>query len=219
MTFNDTDIVAHTINCGLTRDCTCALLNKVNNARYLGLQIDKNWKFYDHIDNLILKLRRVIPTFYKIRNLLNVNNKKLIFEAMVMSLTRYANTIYGSTSVNLIARVQKVINKAIKVLFNNDRTKKRTQLLYEELKIMNVKQSIIYTNLTQNYFKTDFKIKKSRNVRKDNNWLVEPMWRNSYGKRGMAFQIPHQFNKLPTELRNLTSIYKVRKEIKKWLIN
>jgi hypothetical protein len=137
-----------------------------------------------------------------------------------MSNTRYANTIFGSTSGNLIDRIQKIHNKAVKILFkNSSNMSKHTTELYKDIKMLNVKQLISYSILTQNFNKAEFKIPVERGVRNNNKWLKEPTWRNSYGRRGLKYQVPYQFNKLPADLRNIKSIYIFKKQVKQWLIN
>jgi hypothetical protein len=150
---------------------------------------------------------------------LNFKNKKLLIEAFVMSILRYSCGIYGSTSPGLIERLQKLQNKAVKVLFTNGSVlKKRTTQIFKECNIFTIKQMIVYTILTQNYFNSNFKNPVSRNVRNNTKWLTEPTWRNSYGKRGLKYLIPATFNSLPSKLRFLSNINKVKRELKKWLL-
>jgi len=211
-------IIAHDTDCTNHNGCICKTISKVKQAKYLGIELDNTWKFYNHIDNLTTRMRKVIPTFYRLKNLLNVKNKRQIFEALIMSICRYGCTIYGTTSNGLIKRIQQILNKAIKVLFNQDRQIKKTNTILKEQKILTFKQMMDYATLIHNYNKSTFKIPISRQIRHNNNWLLEPFCRNSYGKRNQAFVIPHTFNKLPTHLRKFTNIYKAKKEIKKWLI-
>jgi hypothetical protein len=219
MNFENKSIIAHKDSCISNTKCGCVQINTVHTARYLGMELDTNWKFYKHIDTIAVKSRKVIPILYKVKNLLSMANKKLLFEAIIMSITRYGITVFGTTSVNLIDRIQKIHNKAIKILFKNERTRKSTKDLYKDLKLLTVKQTMVYTILTQHYNTTEFKIPVDRCVRNNNNWLKLPSWRNSYGKRGLAYQIPYLFNKLPAELRNMSSKYKVKGIIKNWLVN
>jgi hypothetical protein len=220
MNIGNIDIILHANGCPKKTVCQsqCIAIKSVNYGRYLGVEIDKNWKFYNHVENLIVRLRQTIPVLYNVRDILNCKNKKLVYESCIMSITRYACSIYGTTSNGLIERLQKLHNKAVKVLFKNDRTKKQTTEIFREHQILTIKQLVDYTIIAQNYFETNFKLPVERKVRNNNNWLVEPKWRNSYGKRGLSYLIPHLFNKLPAELRNLNTKQSVKREIKSWII-
>lgn len=47
-------ITSHTAECNDNNSCNkCPKLTQVASQRYLGLEIDENWKFYTHIENII----------------------------------------------------------------------------------------------------------------------------------------------------------------------
>lgn len=212
------EIIAHDVDCTNNENCFCKRIKNVNTAKYLGMDLDESWKFYNHIDNIVNKIRKTIPVFYRVRNLLDNKNKHQLVEALVMSVCRYACCIYGTTSLSLIQRMQSVQNKAAKVLFNNSHSKKNTKTIFKEEKLLTIKQLINYTTITQNYFKPEFKKPTTRPIRNNNNWLIEPSYTNSYGKRNQTYQIPHIFNKLPAEMRKCKK-YTFKTEIKKWVLN
>ena len=113
-------------------------LKLVQDAKYLGFHIDKNWKHTTHIDQLITKLRSIMPKLYQIRHILNLENKKGVYFAWVESHLRYGIELYGFTSEENINRLQKIQNKIIKILFKNNEAQP-TNELYKELKILNIK--------------------------------------------------------------------------------
>jgi hypothetical protein len=192
-------------------------LINVTKSKYLGLNIDHRWKFYEHIENMITKIRQITPMLYKIKHYLSHKTKLCLFEAWIMSQLRYGCTIYGSTTESYINRLQKVQNKAVKVLFESNNV--TTAQLYKRLEINNVNQMIELQIITQNYFSQLHKTPLLRPVRNSNVWLKTPLWRNSYGKRGQSFIIPNTFNKLPFNLRKLNSKKEVKCLIKKWIHN
>lgn len=200
-------------------NCNCKKLNQVTHAKYLGLEIDKNWKFYEHIENLITKVRRLIPILYKIKDKLNNCNKRLLYETCILSNVRYACMVYASTSFGIINRLQKILNKAAKVLFGDYTDMKSTKDIFNENKLMTLHNLFNYTIITNNYFSSEWKIPVNRSVRNNNNWLILPSVRNSYGKRGMNYIVPNLFNKIPAKIRKLNNLYKMKKEIKEWLLN
>jgi hypothetical protein len=216
MYLENVSVIAHIGSCNKRSDCKCKKIATVNQAKYLGLLIDRNWKFYHHVDKLMVKIRQAIPIIYRVKNLLNWKNKKLIYEACILSNIRYGCVIYGTTSSGLIDRLQKLLNKAAKILFRNERNKKATNEILRENKIFTIDQIINYTILIKNYFNETFKTPIKRCVRNNNNWLIEPRWNNSYGKRGNNYLIPHIFNKLPTTLRYIKNVNTVKTGVKKW---
>lgn len=217
MTKKHCSVSLHDINCSKNATCACKKLKQVTNTKYLGLEIDDNWKFYDHIENLITKIRQIIPSLYMIKDYINKTVKKTLYEAWILSKVRYACNIFGSTSTNLIDRLQRTINKAVKVLFGKSNGK-TTKEIYAENQLFTFRQLYTYTIITNNYFDFTYKTFNQRPSRTNNAWLQTPPWRNSYGKRVMAYVVPSLFNEIPSCLRNITSANTMRKHLKNWIL-
>jgi hypothetical protein len=52
-------IVAHTCSVATHGNCSCSLLDRVDNIKYLGVTIDSNLNFKQHICNLSSKIRKL----------------------------------------------------------------------------------------------------------------------------------------------------------------
>jgi hypothetical protein len=207
------DIILHDSECLKTSLCNlkCSSLRLVENAKYLGMHIDNSWKFTAHIDNLVKKLRTIMPKLYQIRNILNIKNKKVIYNAWIDSHLRYGLEIYGHAS---ISRLQKIQNKIVKILFKNNGTKS-TSDIYKDLGILTLDRLRNYLVITKNYFDI---VKRSKDPRTSLN-LKLPRWRNFYGKRHTNYYIPSLFNKLPKTLINLKQYSEIKQKIKNWLMS
>jgi hypothetical protein len=198
-------------------------LNKVDNAKYLGLFIDNHWKQNTHILNLVKKLQQMMPKLYKLRQILNIKNRKLVYEAWIESLLRYGIEIYGFANASLIMRLQRVQNKIEKILFQvtKHKLKSAKQLMFENkiLDVLNLRNYIIV-------LKYYFEIKKKINKLSDNSILRPesiklklPLWRNVYGKMTKMYYIPQAFNALPYAIKNLDSYNILKKNLKIHYLN
>jgi hypothetical protein len=210
------EIYMHTVDCKLNETCKCMKLTNVEEYKYLGLIIDKKWKFLKHIDNLIVRIRKTVPALYKLKNILNISTKKALFESWINSIIRYGCSIYGTTTSGFINKLQKIQNKALKALFGKQ-TGQSSNMIYEKYKIMTTKQLIKNCVIKRNYFLNEYKIVNNRNVRKCSEWLRVPIWRNSYGKRGQTYVIPAIFNMIPLELRCIARKSEMSRKIKEWI--
>lgn len=212
------EIFMNKMDCKLCENfCSCEKLSSVVEYNYLGLIIDQNWKFSKYIDKLILRIRKIIPMLYKVKDFLNNNAKKNLFECWVNSIIRYGCGIYGYTTSGYVEKLQKLQNKAMKVLFRK-KIKHNTEMLYKENKIMTVKQLIKNCVIQRNYFKNEFKEKITRSRRDMTCWLKVPAWRNSYGKRGKCYIVPTEFNTIPVNLRNIRNPTEMKRKIKNWIL-
>jgi len=114
------EIFIHSEGC-LEGNClkNCTKLEVVNKFKYLGLEIDHKGAFDFHIDNVIKKLRQVMPKLYFLKNILNTENKMIIYDAWLKSHIQYALEIYGTAKQKEIKRLQKIQNKVVKILFSS----------------------------------------------------------------------------------------------------
>ena len=64
-------------------------------VRYLGIKIDQNLNWKDHINDIAVKLNRANALLFKIRNFVNIIILKTIYFAIFDSLIDYANLVWA----------------------------------------------------------------------------------------------------------------------------
>jgi hypothetical protein len=203
--------------------CTnnCISLKKTSTAKYLGVVLDSRWKGEAHVQHLIVKLRQLMPKIYQLRNMLNNINKKILYDAWIESHLRYAIEVYGWANDTNIAKLQKIQNKIVKLLFKQNDFETTNQV-YKKMNILKVKQLKEYVIITKNYFDLSNTLAQNRASNKLRNTTVQlyvPTWKNNYGKTIARYYLPKIFNKIPINLQNLKTYGKVKKEIKTWLLS
>ena len=93
-----------------------------SSVKYLGVYLDENLTFQDHIRNLHSKLSKYVGLFYKIRNCLPKSCLIALFNSFVFSSLYYCIEIYGYASATALNSLQLLQNKhyelsSSKVLF------------------------------------------------------------------------------------------------------
>ena len=73
-------------------------------VRYLGIKIDQNLNWKDHINDIAVKLNRANALLFKIRNFVNIIILKTIYFAIFDSHINYANLVCAQNS-NAISRI------------------------------------------------------------------------------------------------------------------
>ena len=91
-------------------------IKKVNNYKYLGVTIDSNLNWSEHIEALKTKLLKTIGILYKTRYYLNQNSLYYIFNSLLMSHVRYGLLCWGRASRTKINEINKLINRAIRCI-------------------------------------------------------------------------------------------------------
>jgi hypothetical protein len=217
-------LTIHTDKCKVSNNCdyVCVPVQSVVDTKYLGFYIDKYWKHSQHIFTLIKKLRQMMPTLYKIKPLLNDRNKLIVFDALVTSHIRYGIEIYGFAAEYLIERLQKTLNKILKIFFNKNGIYKSSHKLMKEYGILTVKNLRDYIIILKHYFNNDYKFKdnlKTKYLRDTTVKFKIPIIKNNYGLKSKEYHIPFIFNKLPLELINLNNYSQIKTRIKRWLLD
>jgi hypothetical protein len=210
------------ISSSLKSDCSvhCKKLEKKISAKYLGIHIDKNWTFKLHIEELKKKLRQMLPKMYRLRKILNIKHKKVIYDAWIRSILSYGIESYGHTSEYLIDKLQRVQNKIVKILFET-KNKERTLELYKNNKIFKINELRDYIIMTKNYYSNQYKTKTKNTdrIRLNKRKFELPLWNNVYGKRRKEWYIPYIFNNLKDNMLNYQSLKEFKDEIKNDFLN
>ena len=87
-----------------------------NKIKYLGIYIDEDLTWNEHITYICDSLKKLFPIFYHLRNYLSLEHIKCIYYAMVYSRIRYGIEVWGMASGANISRVQILQNRLLKVL-------------------------------------------------------------------------------------------------------
>ena len=105
--------------------------------KYLGVIIDEDLTWNDHITHICNSLRKLFPIFYHLRNYLSTDNIKCIYYAMVYSRIKYGIEVWGMTSGTNMGQVQILQNRLLKVLLRKP-YRYSTDKLHNELNILKV---------------------------------------------------------------------------------
>jgi hypothetical protein len=214
-------IFLHSEHCNFLKyevlnDCvnTCTAVSLQDNACYLGVNIDSNWCFKFHIEDLILRLRQQMPKLYQIRNSINIKTKKLIYDAWIESHIRYGLETYGFAPPYLLQRLQRTQNRIVNILFNSF---KNTDEIYVKMNILKVVQLRNYVIIVNNFFQyKPFRIHPDK--LRFGKFQI-PIWKNDYGKRNSKFYLPSIFNSLPNSILECTSYTMLKKSLKGLMTN
>ena len=116
-----------------------------NSIRYLGVKIDENLNWKDHIHDIATRLNRANALLFKIRNYVNFNTLKSIYFAIFDSHINYANLIWGQ-NLNSAFRIVTLQKKAIRII-NNQPRNSHSSLLFKKSNILKFEDKILINNI------------------------------------------------------------------------
>ena len=122
-------------------------IKRENAIKFLGVIIDENLTWTNHISTIENKISKNIGILYKAKFLLNQTCLKHIYFAFIHSYLNYANIAWASTSPN---KLKKLFNKqkhAVRIISDNDRYTPSRPLM-KNYNFLNIYQLNIYQILT-----------------------------------------------------------------------
>ena len=128
-------------------------IKRAPEIKFLGVILDENLTFNQHINEICSKLKRLFHIFYNIRDYLNKQNIKTIYYALVYSRIKYGITVYGQACNTKIKRIQTLQNQLLKVLTGKE-YRYSTDKLHSELELLkfsDIKEQEILT-FVHNFF-------------------------------------------------------------------
>lgn len=123
-------------------NCACNALNSVTNIKYLGIIIDENLSWKQHINVLSEKLRKSIYIFSKLRHLGDTNFLISIYKALCQSILRYCNVVWGGAAKTALLTLERAQRILLKVMLFKPRDFP-TSTLYNISGVLSVRQLFI----------------------------------------------------------------------------
>ncbi len=89
---------------------------KVSIAKYLGMYIDENLKWDEHINVMIRKISAKIGILRSLRRIVPIDSLKLLYNAIILPHFDYSDMVYDSASETSKLRVQKLQTRVAKLI-------------------------------------------------------------------------------------------------------
>ena len=103
--------------------------------KFLGLTLDENLSWNQHIEELCNKLKSLFHVFYNIRNYVKKEEIQAIYYALVYSRIKYGINIYGQAGSTKMLKIQTLQNQLLKVLYEK-KYRYPTEKLHKELNLL-----------------------------------------------------------------------------------
>ena len=207
------------------------VIKNIKNYKYLGIIIDCNLNWSEHVETVKTKLQKALGILYKTRHFLNEKSLYLIFNSLFMSHVRYGLLCYGRTNKQNLNDINVLMNKALRCIHHKkyDESVRKIRL---EKKLLNVKSMFFHelglfmfkfkNNMLPSNFNNYFK--SIKNVHKYNtrsskiNFFL-PRYNKNSGQKSLAYQGSKLWTELPLSLKDLSHFGKFQEELKILLLN
>ena len=114
-------------------------IERESSIKFLGVWIDENLTWRDHIHTVENKIAKNIGLLYQGKHYLDDNCLKQIYFAYIHAYLNYANIAWASTHKTKLKNVQSKQKHALRIIFNQSKTSP-SEPLFLSLNILNVYQ-------------------------------------------------------------------------------
>lgn len=143
-------ITAHTCIDQLVHPCTCTMISRMTNVRYLGVQIDDGMNWHMQLASLAARVRKLIYVFKHLRECADSSTLSMVYLALCQSIINYCISTWGSaakTRFLVLERAQRAVLKVIK----KRHFRYPTAELYSESQVLTVRQLYVLRSILRKH--------------------------------------------------------------------
>lgn len=197
-------------------ECCSTKIKRVESIKYLGVMLDTNLNWQEHLAYLNGRLRNMVYIFYELKHVLNQKNLILVYQSLVESLFRYAITSWGFAYKTATRPLQITQNYILKTLFGRENLYP-TKQLYKEADLLNLRglcalNSIIYI---KRFVYKDYVDHEHTTRTNTSRMLKLPKMKKTVCQRTIHYLGIKMFNMLACEEPLSASIIKFKNDLKK----
>lgn len=197
------------------------ILEKTNNSTFLGLIIDDQLTWNNHVDHVCTKLSSGVFAIRKMSFYCELSSMLLLYYAHVHSHIQFGLILYGGTSHNNLNRILVFQKKAIRAMLKlNQRESCREK--FKELRLFTVFSLYIFHTII--HIKT-YPINNIRmenihnyNTRNKNNFAIESHRTTLFTKQP-SYAGKHFYNNIPQNIKNINDFKTFRNTLKEFLLD
>ena len=199
-------------------------VKQVSHTKSLGVHIDENLSWNVHIEKLSKKVASGIGALKRIRPYVPFTTMQLIYKCLVQPYFDYCSAVWDSCSSYLVNKLQKLQNRAARVLTSSSYDT-NADYLFESLGWKNLvsqrrftKAIMVYKSLNglaPDYLSNMFVDRNSITnyaLRDTSNKLALSLPRTNYLKNSFSYSGAVLWNSLPTELRQASTLHKFKSD-------
>ena len=198
-------------------------VTEVESHRVLGVTIDNNLSWSDHVHILSKQISQKVFQLSKIKHFLNTHARKQFFHAHIQSLIDYASTLWDSASANIIKPLESSYKRALKLILLKPQT--LTADDYLSLDILPLKQKLEYNKMILMHRVVTGNAPPviieqfSLNTIRQSKRLVVPLPRIDLFKTSFMYSAANCWNNLPISLKTISSYHGFKTSLKKHFLS
>lgn len=198
--------------------CSCYPIERTTSFKYLGVTIDENLAYKNHIADLSSRARKLIFIMKKLRDCTPVDVTRQVYVALCQSILQYCVGVWGSAGKTCFITVERAQRALIKVIVKKP-FRYSTDNVYNAFKVLRVRQLYVL-NATAKAHKSFLNRPDSTEIATRRVFrLPVPRATSLLTRRSPAFAHSYTYNKI-SKLCDLKdcSVFTCKKKVKELLL-
>ena len=203
------------------------LLTNTESIKFLGITLDKNLNFRDHLNLISTKSSKSIGLLFKLNKFLPVNVLETLYFSLVAPLISYGIEVWYGAPDYLKNRMNIMQKRAVRAIHSLPYSA-HTKTYFKNMKLLNITDQYklnssiqFYKNLTINNINMTF-IKNSHNHNyptRSNDQISIPLYNRSKSQKSFKFMAVTIWNSIPPNIRESPNMLVFKRKLKNHLLS
>ena len=175
-------------------------------TKALGVYLDEFLSWDKHIDNISKNISSGIGAIKRLKPCVDHETLKSVYNAFVLPHFDYYCEVWDSIGITLSDRLQKLQNRATRVIMGRKNIHGQSEIAYFVARLMyKITYDLASKSLTEIFRKSNASLQY--NLRGSFAKFHLPQPRSEYLKKSLSYRGAHLWNSLSIELRNKESLH------------
>lgn len=200
------------------------IIHEVNTVKYLGLILQSNLAWSQHINHLKSKISPAIGLMYKFKNKFDERTKFLIYQTLIQSHLNYLAIIYAHKKSSELKSLQRLQNKALKTVANLPITNSTYSLYNDAFPTILPIHGIYKLQLLLYVYKSlhhighhTIQFNLNHNNTRNNQQLRVALCRTETTKQRVEYSGSREFNMLPQHIKQSNRLSSFKNILKQYM--
>ena len=198
-------------------------IDSTDSFKYLGIIISSDFTWSEHVDYIGKKINQRLSLLRRIKHLLPFKSRLLFYNSLVLPLFDYADVVWGDkNNATIMGNLQTLQNKAAKIILNRPLYSSSIEAL-NALKWLplskrrHYRRCIYIYKCIQGLVSHHLNLERQQdhhnyNTRNNDHFRLPSIKRN-WGKQRLSYHAVSDFNLIPKEIKNSSSIQVFKRKI------
>lgn len=204
------------------------IIKEVNESKYLGVIMDNNLIFDSNAIYVAKKVAKKINVLFRLNHTVSNYTKSIIYKTIVAPHFEYCGTIMVNYSQNRLDVLQKLQNRAMRVILEVNRNTPIIDMLHA-LGWMSIKQRMMFNtciliykminNLSPSYLCDRIKLnnERTRYYTRNSTQIDIKNTKTHTAEKSITYVGYNWYNKLTAEVKNQSTLASFKRELSKYI--